>query len=572
MNTAGDGDEEANPMASEGEAPPGVEEGEGGSSEWASIFNLSNSILGSGTLAMPYACHQCGVVLFLVLLVLVGVVANFSLNLLVISLEENAGPGHMSYGVLAEKVIGRRYQQAASWAVILQQLGACVAYIVIIADVLQPIFGLSASSSDSVLCDRSLYQLSIAVCIIFPLCMLRSMEKLQYTSLLALLFISSFVVTVSFLGVWSIFVPETRTNVIAGRGDQAGDMYRDGTVHGAQDPHCLAATPLVSGLDTRAFNETKASYHVHDLPEEAAIKLFPTSLRQVTSAVPILCFAFLCHMNVFPIYNELAFDENDSAITHTASNREYGRSKKARMLAVGRKSFLFVGLVYACAGLFGYLCFLEVTKPDLLKNFKVSGSSVSGIMDVLRVGFGFALIFSYPIVVWEARHMLQQELLSVKNKARDTGVSEEYEAPQDNVERLSLTSGSGNSNTLAVPQRGPPLSKRSLRAMEVEVHGHAETSWAIHFLLNVLIVGGTTLLGVRMPTVLAPLDLIGGTCSPLIVFILPAKIFLGIESLSHQGDQSKRLPATVMMYIGVALIPITTVVTAIGIFAGDGAE
>ena len=56
-----------------------------------------------------------------------------------------------------------------------------------------------------------------------------------------------------------------------------------------------------------------------------------------------------------------------------------------------------------------YLCFLEVTKPDLLKNFKVSGSSVSGIMDVLRVGFGFALIFSYPIVVWEARHMLQQE-------------------------------------------------------------------------------------------------------------------------------------------------------------------
>ena len=41
-------------------------------------------------------------------------------------------------------------------------------------------------------------------------------------------------------------------------------------------------------------------------------------------------------------------------------------------------------------------------------------------------------------------------------------------------------------------------------------------------LLNVAIVGGTTFIGVNVRTVLEPLDLIGGTCSPLIVFILPA--------------------------------------------------
>eukprot|EP01045_Picozoa_sp_COSAG04_P011716 COSAG04_NODE_764_length_10501_cov_25.377812_1_plen_279_part_00 len=79
--------------------------------------------------------------------------------------------------------------------------------------------------------------------------------------------------------------------------------------------------------------------------------------------------------------------------------------------------------------------FLEATKPDLLKNFKVAGSSVSGIMDVLRVGFGCALIFSYPIVVWEARHMLIQELLRKKYEpvAKDETDEEKasvYKAPE----------------------------------------------------------------------------------------------------------------------------------------------
>ena len=79
--------------------------------------------------------------------------------------------------------------------------------------------------------------------------------------------------------------------------------------------------------------------------------------------------------------------------------------------------------------------FLEATKPDLLKNFKVAGSSVSGIMDVLRVGFGCALIFSYPIVVWEARHMLIQELLRKKYEpvAKDETDEERasvYKAPE----------------------------------------------------------------------------------------------------------------------------------------------
>ena len=77
-------DSEANPVHRDSTASDDDQAGaaaEGGASELSSIFNLSNSILGSGTLAMPYACHQCGVVMFVVLLGIVGAIANFSLNL-----------------------------------------------------------------------------------------------------------------------------------------------------------------------------------------------------------------------------------------------------------------------------------------------------------------------------------------------------------------------------------------------------------------------------------------------------------------------------------------------------------
>eukprot|EP01047_Picozoa_sp_COSAG01_P052121 COSAG01_NODE_5450_length_4256_cov_29.355785_3_plen_115_part_00 len=43
----------------------------GQASELSTIFNMSNTILGSGTLAMPYACYRCGAAVFVMLLILV---------------------------------------------------------------------------------------------------------------------------------------------------------------------------------------------------------------------------------------------------------------------------------------------------------------------------------------------------------------------------------------------------------------------------------------------------------------------------------------------------------------------
>lgn len=46
------------------------------------IFNLSSTILGASCLSMPHATRDIGVVLYIVLLVIVGLMAEFSLRLL----------------------------------------------------------------------------------------------------------------------------------------------------------------------------------------------------------------------------------------------------------------------------------------------------------------------------------------------------------------------------------------------------------------------------------------------------------------------------------------------------------
>ena len=108
-------------------------------------------------------------------------------------------------------------------------------------------------------------------------------------------------------------------------------------------------------------------------------------------------------MNAFPIYTELRATAA-SDFTRTRSGNSSGRrSKHGAIGRVSSRSMLLCGVVYALAGVFGYCCFLDQTRPNLLRNFPVAGSPISPLMDVLRIGFGMAVIFSYPVMVWEAR-------------------------------------------------------------------------------------------------------------------------------------------------------------------------
>ena len=78
------------------------------------------------------------------------------------------------------------------------------------------------------------------------------------------------------------------------------------------------------------------------------------------------------------------------------------------------------------------------------------------------------------------------------------------------------------------------------------------------------IVGCTLLVGMFLPTIGVPLGLIGSTCSPLIVFILPCLIFQAMDDkgmLKEPGiTDSFRMRVKVVLYLGYFLIPLSTIV------------
>lgn len=371
---------------------------------------------------MALACKRCGVVLFVFFLLGVAWCANYSLGLLM-RVSERLGMRTCKYPDLGQRLFGKPGEYACALSVILQQTGACIAYVVIIADTLVPILKLGASSSSSLLCDRWPWQILIVATIIFPLCLLRHMESLKYTSFVALACILAFTLAVVGVGIHALAEPSWRM-----------DRYLEHHGKGA-----------VSVCSSRV-SECAAA------PTDR-VATFPASM-DVLNALPIVCFAFLCHMNAFPIRNEL---KNPTL---------------ERIAVVSRSSMLLCAAIYFMSGAFGYFAFTDSTLDNLMLNFVTSGNSLAYLMDVLRVGFGIALIFSYPVIIYEAR---------------------------EGIVHLFF--------------RDSP---------------HAHTP-RFHFVLNLVMVSFTCLIGILVPQIDTIFGIVGSTATPMIVFILPAALWLKVR-------------------------------------------
>ena len=311
----------------------------------SSVFNLTNTILGSGTLAVAYTCKEGGYVSFVIIMAIMALMSHYAVVLIFETVElSKFKPGDtVTYGLLGKKLYGRTGELVAEWAVTLQQLGACVGYVVIIGDVLWPITGLATQ----VFAEWEwLTQLLVVMLIIFPICLLRNMDALKFTSLIAII--------------------------------------------------CILLTALVLAVYGFDNNLNGGRYDVNVTDGECGTPHMFKANLSILSALPVFSFAFLCHQNTFPIYEEL----QDASIK--------------RMSIISGLSMILAMCTYVLAGVGGYLAFADGTLDDILLNFNVSpglsptstghtgldnGCLARGVMsfiaDVVRVGFGIALIFSY---------------------------------------------------------------------------------------------------------------------------------------------------------------------------------
>lgn len=216
------------------------------------VFNLATSIIGAGIMALPATMKVLGLGLGFILIIVMGVLSEISVELLVrFSVHCKAN----SYGEVVQTALGKPARIVSEICIIINNAGVLVVYLIIMGDVM------SGSLHHMGVFDqwlgygfwdhRKLVILITVVVFLSPLCFLERIDSLSLTSA------ASVALAVVFVLVCGI----------------------------------VAFIKLVEGnIDTPKMG-----------PDFGSKK----AILDLLVVIPIMTNAYVCHFNVQPIYNEL---------------------------------------------------------------------------------------------------------------------------------------------------------------------------------------------------------------------------------------------------------------------------
>lgn len=315
-------------------------------------LNLLNTIIGGGILSLPYAFRSGGMVVGMLELAVFGGMSWYGSWLLLTSLRERP---EKSFEGLAHSALGKGGWVAYNVAALLNCFGACISYIIVVADVLVPLsveFGVPIS--------RPVLLTAVVALLIFPLCAMRDISSLRYASATAIGIYSAFVVCL--IALW------------AGGGGAGGDGGGDGGEEAAADGDGEEATTAAG-----------------------AAVAFKPGVDGILRAIPLCAFAFMCQTSLFPIYQE---------------TRE---PTEPRMLRLTTAAFGVAACIYLLTGVAAYAHFGEATQGDVLLNLVPIDSAA---VRLIRLGFGISICLTYPCLHFAARRSLEQLLFQSPETAR----------------------------------------------------------------------------------------------------------------------------------------------------------
>eukprot|EP01136_Pigoraptor_vietnamica_P028834 Opistho-1_new@86744 len=274
----------SDPAACEGDAPPyesdptcplspaeksygaGFDGGEGGAScedaryapkgtsLVACYCNLATATVGAGILSYPAAMRDAGVVPTALLTAAFGALNAFTLILLMrMATARNASLRLHTFEELVGSILGRRAYFGAVFVILFNTIGALTGFLVVIADIGQPLFErwITLDHGHSFLTSRTFVVLCFAVAVALPLSMAGNLHSLA---------VSSFLAVASVLLVAVVIV------------------FRSG----------------------EAMSAASSA-----LPSDA--RLFGTGV-QVVLTIPIAVFALGCHLQIVPTHGSLRED------------------------------------------------------------------------------------------------------------------------------------------------------------------------------------------------------------------------------------------------------------------------
>ncbi|XP_077983616.1 sodium-coupled neutral amino acid transporter 7-like [Glandiceps talaboti] len=289
------------------------------------VFIIVNACLGAGVLNFPYAYAAAGGIAVSVLLQTVLVIFA-CIALLVLAFCSDVH-GTNTYENAVASLCGKAVHVGCQITVLFYAFGACITYLIIIADQLDKVFEFIHHGND--FCEYWYYNRKftltvVAVLFILPLCFPAKIDFLKYSSLFGVLATIYVVIIVVF-------------------------QYFSGNY-----------TPPKQ-LDSH-----------------------PTSWLDMFAVIPVICFAFQCHLSAVPVYA-------------TLQDRSMKTFSKVTALSL---SLCFV--VYLLTGIFGYLTFGDKVKSDLLQSYDAKDISVT----IARFMISISVLTSIPILNFVGRAAL----------------------------------------------------------------------------------------------------------------------------------------------------------------------
>ncbi|KDE07865.1 hypothetical protein MVLG_01959 [Microbotryum lychnidis-dioicae p1A1 Lamole] len=167
----------------------------------ANIANMSNSILGAGIIGLPYALREAGFVMGIVLLVVLGVVTDWTIRMIVLNAKMS---GRRTYIDIMDTCFGPHGRAAVSFFQFAFAFGGMCAFCVILGDTVPRVLVAIVPGEHGpflrFLMSRQFVITILTVGVSYPLSLYRDIAKLSGASTLALISMVVIVVSVGVRG------------------------------------------------------------------------------------------------------------------------------------------------------------------------------------------------------------------------------------------------------------------------------------------------------------------------------------------------------------------------------------
>ncbi|SCV71054.1 BQ2448_3816 [Microbotryum intermedium] len=315
----------------------------------ANIANMSNSILGAGIIGLPYALREAGFVMGIVLLVVLGVVTDWTIRMIVLNAKMS---GRRTYIDIMDTCFGPHGRAAVSFFQFAFAFGGMCAFCVILGDTIPRVLVAIVPGEHGpvlqFLMSRHFVITILTAGVSYPLSLYRDIAKLSGASTLALIryvFITSFMSG----GLWLTVIASHNSMVV-----------------------------IVVSVGVRGPSVAD------DLKGDASERW--TFINSgFFEAIGVISFAFVCHHNSLLIYGSLKTPTLDrfAKVTHVSTSLS----------------------VIACLAMStsGFLVFTNKTVGNILNNF----ASDDVLINIARTCLGANMFTTLPLEAFVCREVLE---------------------------------------------------------------------------------------------------------------------------------------------------------------------